>query len=117
MRARSCDVGSMAQKCVVGSGIGWGARVKRLRRMLEGDHRRWNHFNLEVLRAHAGCLAEEALLVHETFSSAQAARSPWGASASDAPQRRLSVNAIGAGDAVDRSRSGSVVIKRCCSWY
>jgi hypothetical protein len=51
MRARSCDIGSMAQTWW-GAAL-HGARVKRLRRMLEGEHRRWNQFNLEVLRAHA----------------------------------------------------------------
>jgi glycosyltransferase involved in cell wall biosynthesis len=66
---------------VIGSGLGWTARRRRLQRMLQGEFMAWNRRQVAALEARAEVLTADSREVLQAFRSARLARTPWGRTA------------------------------------
>lgn len=61
----------------IGAGVGWGPRLRRLRRLADGTFRRWSATNLAALAAAADLLTPEARDVLAEFAALRADPLPW----------------------------------------
>jgi glycosyltransferase involved in cell wall biosynthesis len=62
---------------VVGSNLGWGARWRRLKRMINGDFSQWNDLHVSALLSRAAQMLPENREVLAAFDRARRNRSPF----------------------------------------
>lgn len=62
---------------VVGSNLGWRARMLRLQRMLRGDYRHWNDLHVRALAERSALLTGDSRAVLQAFARAREAILPW----------------------------------------
>jgi len=62
---------------LIGSALGWKARLRRWTRIWHGDYSRWNSLHVAALDARVEALTPEHREVLHAFQHARLARSPW----------------------------------------